>query len=256
MKLDKKVALITGGGGAFGRAMALLFAREGADIAVSDINYISAEETVTLIKQLDRKAIAIKVNVAKANDVDIMVDRVINELGGIHILVNCAGISPSGGPTIEQSIENWDEVIATHLRGTYLCCRRAGQWMVAHQTGKILNISSTAGISGAPMITSYGASKAGIINMTRCLAVEWGKYNVNVNCLAPGWVITPMTEEAIKAGRISADAIKQRTPLGRIGTPEDIAHTALFLVSEDARHITGVTLPVDGGWLAFGYQAL
>jgi len=256
MKLAGKVALITGGGGAFGRAIVLLFAKEGADIAVSDLSLPAAEETAAAVKQIGRKAIAIRANVAEVGEVDAMVDRVMNELGGIHILVNCAGIAPEGGPTIEQSVENWDKVVAVHLRGTYLCCRRAGQWMVAHQTGKVLNISSAAGISGSPMITCYGASKAGIINMTRSLAVEWGKYNINVNCLAPSWVLTPLSDEAVKAGRITTEAIKQRTPLGRIGTPDDIAQAALFLVSDDAKHITGVTLPVDGGWLAFGYQTV
>ncbi len=256
MKLASKVALITGGGGAFGRAMSLLFAKEGADIGAADMNLQAAEETAVEVKKLGRKAIAIKADVSKEEDVNDMVDRVVNELGGIHILVNNAGISSAGGPTIEQSVEHWDKVVAVILRGTYLCCRKAGQWMVPHRTGKIVNIASIAGIAGNACITDYGSSKAGVINMTRALAVEWGKYNINVNSIAPSWVLTPLSNEAIKGGRITVESIKQRTPLGRLGTPEDIANAALFLVSEDAKHITGVTLPVDGGWLAFGYQSL
>ena len=256
MKLAGKVALITGGGGAFGRAMALLFAKEGADIAAADINLQSAEGTAMSVKQIGQRAIAIRTNVAEVDEVDAMVDKVENELGGVHILVNNAGRASAGGPTIEQSVEDWDKVVAVQLRGTYLCCRRAGRWMVAHRAGRVLNIASTAGIGGSQTVPGYGPSKAGIINMTRALAVEWGKYNINVNCLAPSWVLTPLSDASIKAGRITVEAIIQRTPLGRLGTPEDIAQAALFLVSDDAKHITGVTLPVDGGWLAFGYQTV
>lgn len=256
MKLAGKVALITGAGGAFGQAMALLFAKEGADIAAADVILQSAEETAMAVKQIGQRAIAIRANVAEVDEVDAMVDKVENELGGVYILVNNAGRTSAGGPTIEQSVEEWDKVVAVQLRGTYLCCRRAGRWMVAHRTGKVLNIASTAGIGGPQTVPGYGASKAGIINMTRALAVEWGKYNINVNCLAPSWVLTPLSNVAIKAGAITVEAIIQRTPLGRLGTPEDIAQAALFLVSDDAKHITGVTLPVDGGWLAFGYQTV
>lgn len=256
MKLSGKVALITGGGGAIGQATALLFAKEGADIAVSDMALPSAEETAKAIRQIGQRAIAIGADVAELDEVNAMVDRVVNELGGIHILVNYAGIPSVGGPTIEQSVEKWDRVVAVHLRGTYLCCRRAGQWMVTHRIGKVLNMSSVAGILGRPQITDYGASKAGIINMTRALAVEWGKYNINVNCLAPGFVLTPFIDAGIKEGRINIASYEKENPLGRIATPNDIAQAALFLVSEDAKHITGVTLPIDGGRLAHGYPAM
>lgn len=249
MKLNRKVALITGGGGSFGCAMALLFAQEGADIAINDINLSSAKKTAAVVKKSGKRAITLEANVADVDEVDAMINRVVNELGGIHILVNNAGIPSEIVPTIEQSVDNWDKVIAVNLRGTYLCCRRAGQWMVANRTGKILNISAASAISCRPMIASYGASKAGVSNLTRVLASEWGKYNINVNCLAPGLVLTDLSKEAMKGNRKMVEMIMQRTPLGRLGTPEDIAHAALFLVSEDSRHVTGITLPVDGGWL-------
>jgi NAD(P)-dependent dehydrogenase (short-subunit alcohol dehydrogenase family) len=249
MKLKDNVALITGGGGSFGRAMAELFAREGADIAVCDIDLASAEESAATVKQIGRKAIAIQANVANETEVDAMVDMVVNELGGIHILINNAGIPSIIVPTTEQTIEDWDRVISVNLRGTYLCSRKAGQWMTANKTGKIVNIAAASAISCRPMIASYGASKAGVSNITRVLAVEWGKYNININCLAPGLILTNLSKKAMKGSEQTAQAMLQRTPLGRLGTPEDIAHAALFLVSEDARHITGVTLPVDGGWL-------
>lgn len=249
MKLKDKVALITGGGGAFGRAMAELFAREGADIAVCDIELAGAEESAAIVRQIGRKAIALKTNVADEHEVDAMVDTVINELGGIHILINNAGIPSIIVPTIEQTVDDWDRVIAVNLRGTYLCSRKAGQWMTANKTGKIINIAAASAISSRPMIASYGASKAGVSNLTRVLALEWGKYNINVNCLAPGLVLTNLSRKSMEHKGEPPEVLLNRTPLGRLGTPEDIANAALFLVSEDARHITGVTLPVDGGWL-------
>ena len=258
MKLKDKVALITGAGCGIGRAMSLLFAKEGAYIAVNDIDLSSAEETAEAVKQIGRRAIAIKADISEPNDVDIMVDRVIKELGGVHILVNNAGIPALTGPTIEQQgVERWDKVVDVILRGTYLVSRRVGQWMARHKTGKIVNISSIAGVAGTPKVICYGSAKAGVINMTRSLAVEWAQYNINVNCIVPSWVRTPILEAAIKTSKfITMEEIAKRTPLGRPAEPEEIAKAALFLVSDDASFITGVTLPVDGGWLAYGYQTL
>ena len=251
MKLEGKVALVTGAGSGIGQAIALLFAREGADIAVNDIELSSAEETADAVKKIGRRAIAVKADVAESDEVDAMVDRVISELGGVHILVNNAGIAVHGPLLEEQTPENWDRVVSVILRGTYLCSRRAGQWMVSHKTGKIINIASLAGILGSANLTGYGAGKAGVINLTRALAVDWGKHNINVNCVAPGVTNTPLTERAL-AHWFNLEQITERIPLGRMGEPEDIAQAALFLASDDARHITGVTLPVDGGRLAGG----
>lgn len=253
MKLDGKVALVTGAGKGIGRATALIFAEEGADVAVNALHLSSAEGTVKEIRKLGRRAIAIEADVAVVDDVDRMMDTVLNELGKIDILVNAAGARPENVPTIEQSIEKFDRTLNTHLRGTYLCCRRAGQWMVKYGGGKILNISSTAGITGFPMRTAYGAAKAGIIHLTKTLAVEWAKHNINVNCIAPAYILTPRIETGVKEGKLDLELIEKRTPLGRLGEPNDVARAALFLVSDDAKYITGVTLPVDGGWLAYGF---
>jgi NAD(P)-dependent dehydrogenase (short-subunit alcohol dehydrogenase family) len=253
MKLQGKVALVTGAGSGIGQAIALLFAKEGADIGVNDIDLLSAEHTVAAVKQIGRRAIAIKADVFEPDAVDAMVDRVINELGGVHILVNNAGV-PLRGPMLEeQTVERWDRAVAVILRGTYLCSRRAGQWMSVHKTGKILNISSLAGIIGSPDHGGYGPAKAAVINLTRNLAVEWGKYNINVNCIAPGLINTPLTQRTIAREPALAN-ISKGIPLGRMGETDDIAKAALFLVSDDANYITGATLSVDGGWLASGYQ--
>jgi NAD(P)-dependent dehydrogenase (short-subunit alcohol dehydrogenase family) len=253
MKLQGKVALVTGAGSGIGQGIALLFAKEGADIGVNDIDLLSAEHTVAAVKQIGRRAIAIKADVFEPDAVDAMVDRVINELGGVHILVNNAGVPIRGSMLEEQTVERWDRAVAVILRGTYLSSRRAGQWMSVHKTGKILNISSLAGIIGSPDHGGYGPAKAAVINLTRNLAVEWGKYNINVNCIAPGLINTPLTQRTIAREPALAN-ISKGIPLGRMGETDDIAKAALFLVSDDANYITGATLSVDGGWLASGYQ--
>ena len=246
MKLEGKVALITGAGSGIGQATALLFAGEGADVAVNDINLASAEKTTAAIWQMGRKAITVKADVADEKEVVAMVDRVIKELGGVHILVNNAGIG-GGGPVLESSVENWDRVNAVILRGAYLCSREAGRWMTKQNAGKIVNISSIAALRFRANMSAYASAKAGIINFTRALALEWAPYHINVNCIIPGGINTPMTRNYL--AKLTAQQIKEFIPLGRIGEPDDIAKAALFLVSDDASFITGAALPVDGGEL-------
>jgi NAD(P)-dependent dehydrogenase (short-subunit alcohol dehydrogenase family) len=253
MRLSGKVALVTGAGRGIGQGIALALAREGADIGVNAAHLATAKGTAEAVKELGRRAIAIEADVAEADQVARMVDRVIAELGGVHILVNNAGVGAGVVPTVVQSLEKWDRVMNVNVRGTYLCCREAGKWMTSHRTGKIINISSNFGMAGIPMRTAYSPSKAAIINMTQDLAVEWGSYNVNVNCIAPGYVLTPGVEPLIRDGTLDVEALQKRTPLGRLATPEDIGNATVFLASDEARHITGVTLPVDGGWIAYGY---
>ena len=249
MKLEGKTALVTGAGSGIGEAIALLFAREGADIAVNDIDPASAEKTAEAVRKFGRRAIAVQADVADSSQVDLMVDRVITEFGGVHILINNAGI-PIHGPFLEkQTPENWDRVVSVILRGTYLCSRKVGQWMVENRTGKIVNISSIAGSRATPHIPSYGAAKAAVIQLTRTLAVDWAKYRINVNCISPGIINTPLTQRTFAVWQ-TPEEIKARIPLEVMGEAEDIANAALFLVSDEARHITGVNLPVDGGILA------
>jgi len=248
MKLKGKVALVTGAGSGMGRATAILFAKEGAKVAVNDINLSSAKKTVAKIRKLGGTAIPMQADISDAKEVDALIDRVIRELGGIDILVNNAGIS-EGGAVLETPVEIWDRVIGTDLRGTFLCCRKAGMWMVDHRAGKIVNISSIAGVRCHPNMSAYATAKAGIIQLTRALALEWGPQNINVNCIIPGGTDTPMIKTH---GLVLDKGIGEMIPLGHLGQPEDIANAALFLVSEEARQITGVGLPVDGGELTRG----
>jgi NAD(P)-dependent dehydrogenase (short-subunit alcohol dehydrogenase family) len=251
MLLDGKVALITGAARGIGRCMAVTFARSGADIVINDVNLDAAEEAASEIRGLGRRAIAVKADVGDPEEVDAMVGRVVSELGGVHILVNNAGIIDQGVPTVESSVERWDEVMRVIVRGTYLCCRRAGQWMVQHRTGKIVNISSVAALTGLAPRPAYVPAKGAVIDLTHTLAVEWAQYGINVNCITPGFCLTPMSEEAFRRAGADLAKIGQHIPMGRLAVPQDIADAALFLVSDGAKYITGVTLPVDGGWLVF-----
>lgn len=256
MKLSGKVALVTGAGRGIGRAIAFALAAEGADIGVNDADLSSAEATAKAVKKLGRRAIAIEADVSEADQVEEMVNRVIDELGGIHILVNNAGVFLEVVPTVEQSLEKWDRTMSVNVRGTYLCCRQVGKWMIAHSMGKIINIASIAGMRGVPMRTAYAPSKAAVINMTQDLAVEWAKYNINVNCIAPGPIVTDLIKNFIKKGILDLETLQRRTPLGRLATPDDIANAVVFLASDQANCITGVILPVDSGLAASAYGYL
>jgi 3-oxoacyl-[acyl-carrier protein] reductase len=247
LKLEGKVALITGAGSGMGQAISLLFAREGADIVVNDIDLPSAEKTAAAVKQLGRRAMAIRADVADPEEVENMVARAAREFGGIHILVNNAGYA-GGGPVLDTDAATWDRMLGVVLRGTYNCSRSAGKVMIKQKEGKIVNISSTAGIRGSANMTAYAAAKAGVINLTGALAQEWAEHNIYVNCIAPGLINTPMTQNTI-ASRFTPELLKARIALGRMGLPEEIAKAALFLASDDSSYITGVTLPVDGGML-------
>jgi 3-oxoacyl-[acyl-carrier protein] reductase len=243
MRLEGKVALITGSGSGIGRATALLFAKEGADIAVNDINLAGAQETVEMIKPLGRKAIAVKADVSDEKEVGAMVERTIKELGGVDILVNNAGVE-GFGPLIDCTVENWDRVMAVNLRGNFLCARYCGRWMIAHKHGKIVNISSLAALRAPAGIIPYAAAKAGIVRFSSMLALEWAPHNIYVNCIIPGGINTPMSRAH---GPVNPERIKMLIPLGRIGEPEDVAKVALFYASSDSDFVSGTALPVDGG---------
>jgi NAD(P)-dependent dehydrogenase (short-subunit alcohol dehydrogenase family) len=238
-----------------GKAMALLFAQEGADIAVSDINMEEAEKTASDVKKIGRRAIFIQADVSDPAQVNFMVDRVIGELKGVHILVNNAGIGLLA-MAVDMTIEMFDKVINTNLRSGFLCSQKVGKWMIQNGGGKILNVASIGGIEGSPNSIGYGPSKAGVINMTRVLAVEWAQYNIRVNCIAPGATMTPMLENSVKARQGTLDDFLRRIPMRRVGRPEEIAKAALFFVSDDSSFVTGSVLPVDGGTLAYGQPTI
>lgn len=253
MRFKDKNVLVTGGGRGIGRAIALAFGREGASVAVNAAHLATAEETAKEIREMGVRAIAIEANVADEEQVNGMVDRVVNEFGSIDILVNNAGTSHPIIPTLEQKTADFDRVIAINLRSAYICCKAAGKYMVPQRSGKIVNIASISGLTGQPMRTGYAPSKAGMINMTMALAVEWGRYNINVNAVAPGHVLTDMVRGSISKGILDEQRLVNRTALGRLSTPEDIANAALFLAADESKAITGIYVTVDCGWMANGF---
>jgi NAD(P)-dependent dehydrogenase (short-subunit alcohol dehydrogenase family) len=252
MRLANKIGIITGAGSGIGRATALACAREGADIVVFDLNSEAAEATVRELKGLGRRALAVTGDVTKEADIDRLTEVTLREFGRIDLLMNNAGVADQIVPTLEQSIQSWERVMDIHLKGMYLCCRRIGREMLRQMEGRIVSVSSVAGFVGFPMRTAYGPAKAGIAHLTRVLAVEWASYHIRVNAIAPGYVRTPLVENIIQEGKLEEKRLVECTPMGRLARPEEIAAAAVFLFSDDASYITGVTLPVDGGYLAYG----
>ncbi len=256
MRLGGKTALITGAGRGIGRATALLFAEEGAAAVAADLDLRDAEETAAAVRSRGGRAVAISADLSIPAETYAMVDEAIAAFNGLDILVNNAGTGKVLAPTLElEDMTAWDRVWAINVRAVFQCSQRAARWMKDHGGGKIVNVASRTGISGVPNINAYGPSKAAVINMTRSQAVEWAKHGINVNCVAPIWTRTPRFDAAIEKGIVSLEAIERQCPFGRPADPEEVAKAILFLASDDACFITGVTLPVDGGWLAAGYMA-
>lgn len=255
MSLKGRVAVVTGGARGMGRAIGLRLARKGASILVCDIDEPRAKRTAEEITRLGQEALAVKSDVSKHEDVRRAIEEAVRRFGRVDILVNNVGIGFATGSLVDPShrlVENyteeeWDRTINTNLKSMFLFSKEVIPYMKKQKWGKIVSISSTAGLSGQPVSggsgPAYGAAKAGIMNLTKTLARQLGPYNVNVNAIAPGPVQGTgftMTEEGIAAS-IS------RLPLRRIGKPEDIANAVAFLCSEDANWITGQTIAVSGG---------
>jgi len=244
MRFKDRVALITGGGRGIGASTAQLLAREGARVAVSDMDVAPAQEVAGPIN-----GIAVACDVTDAKQVDAMIERTIKELGRLDILVACAGILRDN-LLFKMTDDDWDAVIDTHLKGTFLCARAAQRPMVEQKYGKMVFLSSTSALGNRGQ-ANYSAAKAGLQGMARTLAIELGPFNVNVNTVAPGFVETRMTRATAERMGIDYDAFKlgaaAQTPLRRIGQPEDIASVIAFLCSDESSFISGQTIYVRGG---------
>lgn len=244
MNLSGKVALVTGGSRGIGKAIALELSKFGANIAISYLNNEEkAKEVVKEIKKNNVKAIAIKADISKEDEVIHMVKTIESELGSLDILVNNAGITKDN-LIIRMKTKDWDDVINTNLKGTFLCTKLVVRGMIKRKYGKIINIASIVGITGNIGQGNYSASKAGVIGFTKAMAKELASRGINVNAIAPGFIETDMTEnlkDDIK------DSLVKNIPMGRIGKPKDIANIVVFLASEKADYITGQVINVDGG---------
>jgi 3-oxoacyl-[acyl-carrier protein] reductase len=243
LKLKGKVALVTGAAQGIGKAIALLLARNGADMVVSDINLEKAEETAKEIRAIGPKAMAVKVDVANLSDVERMVTGILEKLAKIDILVNNAGITRDK-LILRMTEEDWDAVLGVNLKGTFNCTKAVVRHMVKQRSGKIVNIASLVGQMGNAGQANYSASKAGVIGLTKTIAREYAQRGINVNAIAPGYIETPMTEALPEKAK---EELKKLIPMERLGKPEDVAEAVLFLISEESSYITGQVLNVNGG---------
>ena len=244
LDLDNQVAIITGGSTGIGLAIALEMARAGANIVVASWVKEELGSAVEQVNTLGRECLPVHANIRNPEEVDNLVRQTTERFGQIDILVNNAGVFFSS-PLEEISPNGWDAIINTNLKGTFLCCRAAGRVMIQQQKGNIINIASTAGRDSMPYAGPYGPSKAGVMNLTMGLAVEWAKHNIRVNCIAPGPVLTEGNFKTQKLGDM-AEPPKVYNALGRWGQPEEIARVAVFLASEASSYVVGQTIFVDG----------
>jgi 3-oxoacyl-[acyl-carrier protein] reductase len=243
MILENKTAMVTGAAQGIGKAIALRLAKEGADVAVCDINPEKASETAKEIESLGRNAIALKLNVADSKEVEENVNKILDKFKKIDILVNNAGITRDG-LIIRMKEEDWDAVLNVNLKGTFNCIRTVARHMMKQRYGRIVNISSVIGIIGNAGQANYAASKAGVIGVTKSAAKELASRNITVNAVAPGFIKTAMTE--VLPENVKAEMLKL-IPLSRFGETSDVAEAVLFLASEAASYITGHVIEVDGG---------
>jgi NAD(P)-dependent dehydrogenase (short-subunit alcohol dehydrogenase family) len=246
--LEGKVAIVTGSGRGIGKAIALTFANAGADVAVCARSPDEVEATAREVRACGRRAVAMAVDVNDAARVDAFASITIRELGRLDILVNNVGVAVVK-PFLESTPADWQTQIGANLVGTMLCTRAAGAHLVAQRSGKVINVSSIAGVRGKNGMTVYGATKAAVIQFTRILAVEWAAFQVNVNCIVPGAFYTQPMKPVLDDPTVGPIRVK-KIPLRRYGDPQEIGPLALYLASEASDFMTGAVLPIDGGELA------
>lgn len=252
MRFENQTVLITGGGSGIGREMALRFAAEGAWIVAADRYLDRAQETIALIEKAGGSGLALLCDVAESDQVQAMSDAAVARFGKVDVLINNAGLSV-GDAILDFDEDAWDLNLDVVLKSVYLCSRALLPQMIERGSGVILNIASVNGMYAIGE-SAYAAAKAGMISLTGNMAIHYGDKGVRVVCIAPGTIKTPIWDERLKREPNAMDHIVPWYPLGRVGLPEDVAKAALFLCSDDASWITGVTLPVDGGLTAGSYK--
>ena len=253
--LADKVAIVTGAGKGIGRAIALGLAQAGADVVVAARTAADIDEVAAAIEDTGRKALAIPTDVRNVDQVTSMLNGTLAAFGRVDILVNNAG-GYFIAPVSDMSPSGWEAVIKECLDSVFICCKLVGEPMVKQQAGSIISISSVSGIGPYPGAAHYAAAKAGIISLTKTLAVEWAPYNVRVNSIAPGFVETPSTTTFWQQNPKHREAVLQKVPLGRLGKPEDIVGAAIFLASEASAYVTGETIVVSGGLTTSAFDEL
>ena len=247
-RLDGRSAVVTGAGRGLGRAMALGLARAGADLALAARNAEQIEAVGEEVRSLGSEALAVPTDVTQPAEQKALVAAARERFGHIDILVNNAG-TQSRAPAEEFPVEEWRRVMEVNLTAAFQLTQRVGRVMIEQKRGSIINVGSLVSVIGMPRIPAYAAAKAGLESVTRCLAVEWAKHNIRVNAIEPGYFRTDMTK-GLDTDPDRGPKIKTRIPLQRWGEPEDLQGVVVFLASDASAYITGVSIPVDGGWLA------
>lgn len=247
-RLQDKAVFVTGAASGMGRAIAQVFAREGARVAVVDRDADRGDETACLINDAGGRAVFLRADVTSEEDVREAVNATLEEFGRLDVLVNDAGIVVMGG-AVNTSVEDWDRIHAINLRGAFLCAKHTIPHMQRQGGGAIVNVASIGGLVALPVHAAYNAAKAGLVGLTRQIAIDYGPSNIRVNCVCPTATDTPLIRAA-GANDKNLKALADMHPLRRLSRPEDVAYAALFLASEEAQCITGAVLPVDAGWTA------
>jgi 3-oxoacyl-[acyl-carrier protein] reductase len=249
--LEGKVGLVTGSGRGLGECIAFEMARTGMRVVINDVVEENAKAVANRIKETNQKVLVSVMDISESKDVQAMVNEAIDQFGRIDVLVNNAGISPKkhGGkvPIYEIEDEEWDMVIGVNLRGAFYCIREVSKQMMKARSGSIINIASISGKTGdsGPAGAHYGASKAGLINLTKSAARELASFNIRVNAIAPGVVDTPLRQLSSKE---TNEALLRLMPMGRFASMEEVAQAVIFFASDQSSYITGVTLDINGGW--------
>lgn len=246
--LAGKRILVTGAASGIGLGAAQAFERFGARVLVSDLDPAALAAAWPHLGP-DRRAV---LNVTDEAQCRSCVDQMVDALGGIDGVFNCAGIADPVQPALEVDIDAWQRTLDVHVRGSFCVARAAGRAMVNQGSGSIVLMSSVNGVNGIPRRHAYGPAKAAIAHLARTLTCEWARSNVRVNAVAPTYINTPMIERLCREGKVDIARLERRTPMGRIGSVEDVANAAAYLLSDLSAYVSGVNLPVDGGWLAYG----
>lgn len=246
-RFEGKVVLVTGGAAGIGHGVATAFGREGARLAIAEINAAAGQEAARAFGQQGITARAYPCDVAKYDEVQRAIEGAIADLGGLHVLVNNAGVSFVGPHTQDTDLAVWQRSVDVMQTGVFYCSRVAGRHFVAQREGCVINISSIRGFSSNPGRIAYCATKAAVIMMTKVMAAEWAPFGVRVNAIAPGITRTPMWDDDVARGAIDEPALVSLVPMERMCTPEEIGRVATFLASDDAAYMTGTTLTIDGG---------